>query len=76
MDVLQREYGSLLRAQPEPEYSVSLEIDLEQAPAEGGQSFCQFYRDLLSVLPVLYRGTGELYQVSLAVEAECARRAI
>jgi len=32
MDVLKREYGSLLQAQPEPEYNVSLEIDLEQVP--------------------------------------------
>ncbi|KAJ6474606.1 actin-related protein ARPC2 [Mycena vitilis] len=33
MDVLQREYGSLLQPQPEPEYNVSLAIDLEQLPA-------------------------------------------
>jgi actin related protein 2/3 complex subunit 2 len=34
-DVLQREYGSLLKSHAEPEYNVSLEVDLEQAPAEG-----------------------------------------
>jgi len=34
-DVLKREYGSLMKAQAEPEYDVSLEIDLEQIPAEG-----------------------------------------
>ncbi|KAJ7623364.1 arp2/3 complex 34 kDa subunit [Roridomyces roridus] len=33
IDVLRREYGALLQPQPEPEYSVSLEIDLEQLPA-------------------------------------------
>uniref|UniRef100_A0A0W0G9Y0 Arp2/3 complex 34 kDa subunit n=1 Tax=Moniliophthora roreri TaxID=221103 RepID=A0A0W0G9Y0_MONRR len=33
LDVLKREYGSLLSAQPEAEYNVSLEIDLEQVPA-------------------------------------------
>lgn len=38
MDILQREYGSLVQAQPEPEYNVSLEIDLEKAPPEGGTS--------------------------------------
>lgn len=37
LDVLRREYGGLLAAQPEPEYNVSLEIDLTQAPAEGGE---------------------------------------
>jgi actin related protein 2/3 complex subunit 2 len=34
-DVLKREYGSLMKGQAEPEYNVSLEIDLEQIPAEG-----------------------------------------
>jgi actin related protein 2/3 complex subunit 2 len=37
MDVLQREYGALLRKSAEPDYNVSLEIDLEQVPAEGGK---------------------------------------
>lgn len=36
-DILQREYGSLLMAAPENDYNVSLEIDLEQLPAEGGE---------------------------------------
>ena len=36
-DVLKREYGSLMKGQAEPEYNVSLEIDLEQVPAEGGK---------------------------------------
>jgi actin related protein 2/3 complex subunit 2 len=36
-DILKREYGSLVKAQAEPEYNVSLEIDLEQVPTEGGQ---------------------------------------
>jgi len=34
LDVLRREYGSLLSSQVEPDYNVSLEIDLEQVPAE------------------------------------------
>lgn len=37
LDVLKREYGSLLVATAEAEYNVSLEIDLNQAPPEGGQ---------------------------------------
>jgi len=34
VDVLKREYGSLLAAHPEPEYNVSLEIDVDQIPAD------------------------------------------
>ncbi|KLO20731.1 actin-related protein ARPC2 [Schizopora paradoxa] len=37
LDVLKREYGSLLAATAEPDYNVSLEIDLNQAPPEGEQ---------------------------------------
>ena len=37
-DLLQREYGSRLKAQPEPEYNVSLELDLEQFPTDPGKS--------------------------------------
>ncbi|KAJ8095209.1 Arp complex subunit [Marasmius tenuissimus] len=33
LDVLRREYGSLLKDQAEGEYNVSMEIDLEQVPA-------------------------------------------
>ena len=36
LDVLQREYGSLVYAQTESEYNISLLIDLETAPPEGG----------------------------------------
>lgn len=37
-EVLQREYGNLVVAQPEPDYDVSLEINLEQLPPDGGES--------------------------------------
>jgi len=33
-DVLKREYGSLMKTQAEPDYNVSLEIDLEKIPTE------------------------------------------
>ncbi|PCH42617.1 actin-like protein ARPC2 [Wolfiporia cocos MD-104 SS10] len=33
--VLRREYGGRVKAEPEPDYNVSLEIDLEQMPPEG-----------------------------------------
>ena len=39
-DVLRREYGGLVSALPEPDYNVSLEINLEQLPPEGGASSC------------------------------------
>jgi actin related protein 2/3 complex, subunit 2 len=41
LDVLRREYGSLVQAQPESEYNISLLIDLETAPPEGGRCLCQ-----------------------------------
>ncbi|KIY53001.1 P34-Arc-domain-containing protein [Fistulina hepatica ATCC 64428] len=34
LEILRREYGTLLMAQTEPEYNVSLEIDLEQVPSD------------------------------------------
>lgn len=36
LDILRREYGSLLLAAAEPEYNVSLGIDLTQAPQDAG----------------------------------------
>ena len=36
-DILKREYGSLLAPQSEPEYNVSLLIDLEQVPQTPGK---------------------------------------
>ena len=36
LDVLEREYGTLIKAQTEPEYHVSLDIDLEQLPGDEG----------------------------------------
>jgi len=36
LDILRREYGSLVQAQPESDYNISLLIDLETAPPGGG----------------------------------------
>lgn len=36
VDVLRREYGGLLKDEAEPDYNVSLEIDLNLVPPEGG----------------------------------------
>lgn len=37
MDVLRREYGTLVLAQSEDEYNVTLSIDLEQVPQDTGE---------------------------------------
>ncbi|KAI0714399.1 actin-like protein ARPC2 [Cerioporus squamosus] len=42
-DILKREYGSLLRPEPEADYNVSVEIDLEQLPPEGEERDAFFY---------------------------------
>lgn len=42
LDILKREYGALVAAQAEQEYNVSLEIDLEQVPADTGM-FIRFF---------------------------------
>ena len=41
LDIIRREYGSLVQAQPESDYNISLLIDLETAPPEGGGCLCQ-----------------------------------
>ena len=38
LDILGREYGSLLSNEVEPDYNVSLDIDLEQVPTDPGTS--------------------------------------
>ncbi len=55
LDVLKREYGSLVKDEAEPEYNVSLEIDLEQAPTGAGTVFLVLF--LLPLANVrMYRG--------------------
>lgn len=54
MDILQREYGTRVRAQPEPEYNVSLELDLEHFPTDAGGlggPLCACH------IPTVHRGT-------------------
>lgn len=38
-DILSREYGEYLAPQVEPQYNVSLQIDLDHVPPEGGLLF-------------------------------------
>jgi actin related protein 2/3 complex, subunit 2 len=38
LDILRREYGSLLSNEVEPDYNVTLDIGLEQAPTDPGTS--------------------------------------
>lgn len=68
LEVLQREYGALLQPQAEPEYNVSLAIDLEQIPAGPGaqiQNFiiCAAFHWQRS------RGTGSLHSINRSVQA-------
>jgi actin related protein 2/3 complex, subunit 2 len=39
LDLLKREYGDWLQAQPEPDYNVSLEYAIESVPPPGGLVF-------------------------------------
>ena len=50
-DILRREYGSLVKPEPENEYNVSLEIDLEQLPPEGGEYLCIPLIPLIEYIP-------------------------
>ncbi len=45
-EVLAREYTSLLRAEPENGYNVTLDVNLEQLPASGGECMCLATRAL------------------------------
>lgn len=36
LDILRREYGNLLKSETEPDYNVSLEIDLNNVPSDEG----------------------------------------
>jgi Arp2/3 complex, 34 kD subunit p34-Arc len=71
LDVLEREYGSLLAAQPEPEYNVSLEIDLEQIPADTGAFNCSSPVASADVA-VKIRGAGCFHHVRCFVQTQCA----
>jgi hypothetical protein len=71
MDVLKREYGSLLAVQPEPEYNVSLEIDLEQIPADPGVYDCPKTSDFFSDSVVKIRGAGCFRHVRCFVQTQC-----
>lgn len=66
LDVLGREYGPLLVAEAEPEYNVSLVIDLEQVPTDQGV-FSDF--QCCSMLTHISRGPRCLHHVSRIVQA-------
>lgn len=67
--ILKREYGSMLRADPESGYNVTLDVNLEQIPADGGMH-AQSYSLLCLLTPI--RGTRGLHQGSRLAETECA----
>jgi actin related protein 2/3 complex, subunit 2 len=44
MDIIKREYGSYIKEPTESEYSLTLEFDFNNLPAEGGESACACQR--------------------------------
>jgi hypothetical protein len=62
LDILKREYGSLVQAQPESDYNISLLIDLETAPPEGGG--CLFPLALFKLLTIT-KNKGTLSSILL-----------
>ena len=62
LDVLRREYGPLVQAQPESDYNVSLVIDLDTAPPEGGE----FLRGSIRLpLPMIMKSKGTVSSIPL-----------
>lgn len=70
--VLSRIYGSMIQPQPEPEYNVTLQIDLEKVPPEGGK-FEDFTVRVMTNQnsPCFFRGAGCAHQVAFALETQC-----
>ncbi len=44
LEVLQREYGTLLSNEAEPDYNISLQVDLDQVPVD--QGFVSYFSPL------------------------------
>lgn len=64
MQILQREYGPLIKQQTEPEYNISLDIDIDQVPADEGargSTMC------LSDSSGVYRKQRSIRKVYLAI---------
>lgn len=74
LNVLQREYGALVLPQSEPEYNVSLQIDLEQVPTDTGKSLGH----IAAVLQVSHhnRESRCLCDVSCLVQTKCTSRTL
>jgi hypothetical protein len=77
VDVLRREYGSLYLPTPESDYHVSLAIDLEQVPPEGGASSVRPWMNEwpTDFLPFT-RGKGRFYQFDCASQKERSSRTV
>lgn len=77
VDVLRREYGSLYLATPEPDYHVSLAIDLEQIPPEGGTRSATTHVGGVLTIFLSIRGQRSFHQFHCASQEErssCAVR--
>jgi hypothetical protein len=73
MQILQREYGPLIKQQTEPEYNISLDIDIDQVPADEGA--CGF-TVCLSDSSGVHRKQRSIREIYLIIQAERSSRAI
>lgn len=76
VEVLRREYGALLKEEAEPDYNVSLEVDLEQIPLDAGQHGAYLLNLRLCIYLTTLRVSRSIYQVHLDVETQCACRSV
>jgi Arp2/3 complex, 34 kD subunit p34-Arc len=72
LDILRREYGSLLSNEVEPDYNVSLDIDLEQVPTDPGMSVLLSFSatPLRKTFPIV-RDSRCLYYLLSIIETQC-----
>lgn len=75
-EILKREYGSYVSNTVEPEYNVTLEIDLDHIPPEGGMSSYELVDGGLLLMKVPgTRGSRCVDQITFAAQAKCSCRA-
>lgn len=72
LDILEREYGSLLSNEVEPDYNVSLDIDLEQVPTDPGTSVRLSFSEtpLRKAIPIV-RDSRCFYHLLSIIETQC-----
>lgn len=79
-DIINREYGQYVAPQVEPQYNVSLQLDIEKIPPEGGafaslSSACCTHRDCAEARDALIKSISLLKRNALAAPFERAFQA-